>query len=186
MDRCQDWQFRCASGHCVFRTWQCDGAPDCVDGSDELDCENVTRADGFPVASASPPTPNFPRGDCNEWMFKCGSEQCIPFWWKCDNVADCSDSSDEDGCGPDHETVLVPNSNSSSSAVEPAVLGCPAAKFQCHNGVCVWGSWVCDGDNDCPGRRSWVLIILISIAEPPSFWRLRLLVPVPVPVLTKI
>ena len=30
---------------------------DCVDGSDELDCENVTRADGFPVASASPPTP---------------------------------------------------------------------------------------------------------------------------------
>jgi hypothetical protein len=86
-------------------------------------------------------------------MFKCGSEQCIPFWWKCDNVADCSDASDEAGCGPDHETIFLPNGNGSSAAVEPAVLGCPPAKFQCHNGVCVWGSWVCDGDNDCSGER---------------------------------
>ena len=31
-------------------------------------------------------------------MFKCKSKQCIPFWWKCDGVADCSDSSDEIGC----------------------------------------------------------------------------------------
>jgi hypothetical protein len=152
-ERCQDWQFRCASGHCIFSTWQCDGSPDCVDGSDELDCANVTSgaAVNIPGGPSSPPTPNFPRGECNEWMFKCGSEQCIPFWWKCDNVADCSDGSDEEDCGPDHETVVVPAGNTSSS-VEPAVLGCPAAKFQCHSGVCVWGSWVCDGDNDCSGN----------------------------------
>jgi len=138
---CQDWQFRCSNGHCIFKTWQCDGDTDCVDQSDEENCDSESGRNTTDLL----PQPNFPRGDCNEWMFKCKSEQCVPYWWKCDGVEDCSDGSDEDGCGKDHEVVNSTN----PEPVAPPVIGCPANKFQCHNGDCIWAAWVCDKENDC-------------------------------------
>lgn len=139
---CQSWQFRCDNGHCIFKTWQCDGDTDCVDQSDE---ENCDVEEGDRNNTDLLPQPNFPRGDCNEWMFKCVSEQCVPYWWKCDGVEDCSDGSDEDGCGAGHEVENTTN----PEPVAPPVLGCPANKFQCHNGDCIWAAWVCDKENDC-------------------------------------
>jgi len=138
---CQDWQFRCDNGHCIFKTWKCDGDTDCVDQSDEKDCDAESGRNSTDLL----PQPNFPRGECNEWMFKCKSEQCVPYWWKCDGVEDCSDGSDEDGCGKDHEVANTTN----PEPVSPPVLGCPANKFQCHNGDCIWAAWVCDQENDC-------------------------------------
>jgi len=138
---CQDWQFRCHNGHCIFKTWQCDGDTDCVDQSDEENCDVESGRNSTDLL----PQPNFPRGDCNEWMFKCKSEQCVPYWWKCDGVEDCSDGSDEDGCGKNHEVV----NNTNPEPVSPPVLGCPSSKFQCHNGDCIWAAWICDQENDC-------------------------------------
>ena len=44
----------------------------------------------------------FAGSECNEWMFRCNNEQCIPYWWKCDGSPDCSDKSDELECGQTH------------------------------------------------------------------------------------
>ena len=121
MRNCQDWQFACDNGHCIFQTWRCDGDPDCADSSDEKDCDVIAKN-----STDSLPQPHFPRGECNEWMFKCSNEQCIPFWWKCDGVRDCSDGTDELQCGSN--TRL---DNTTRRPERPEVVGCPTNKFQC-------------------------------------------------------
>jgi len=160
---CQAWQFHCDNNHCIYATWRCDGQPDCTDGSDEKDCPAVPEGGADDSGQQLPPTPivpNFPRGDCNEWMFKCESEQCIPYWWKCDGVEDCVGGTDEKGCQYDDNTSgnggangsngpggggnKSSGNNSSSGDTRPGVCG-----FQCYDGTCVHTAWVCDGGQDC-------------------------------------
>ena len=57
--QCQDWQFGCADGQCIFQTWKCDGDNDCADGSDEANCTEV--ADGG-LEKPVFPIPTFPKG----------------------------------------------------------------------------------------------------------------------------
>ena len=141
--KCSDWQFTCNNGNCIYSTWKCDGDIDCPDQSDEVDCDNSTQ----PLPPPRP-QPEFPRGQCNEWMFKCESEQCVPYWWKCDGVPDCDDSSDEFGCG---NGTVGPATDDPFAIIDPPVAGCPENKFQCHDGDCIWSNWVCDKAPDCAG-----------------------------------
>ena len=38
---CGPYGFECDSGQCIFFNLECDGNPDCIDGSDETRCKYI-------------------------------------------------------------------------------------------------------------------------------------------------
>ncbi|KAG0721758.1 Sortilin-related receptor [Chionoecetes opilio] len=83
-------------------------------------------------------------------MFKCDNGHCIPFWWRCDELDDCGDASDEDGCS-DHG--FHGNNTTQKPETTTVARTCQQDQFQCKTGTCIWESWVCDKYYDCPGRE---------------------------------
>ena len=61
---------------CIPVAQVCDGEHDCIDESDEQNCENRCTGD----------------------MFKCMNGKCIENTWACDGMDDCGDASDERSC----------------------------------------------------------------------------------------
>ncbi len=71
-------------------------------------------------------------GGCPDGSSPClHDDACIPVERLCDDTSDCSDSSDELGCGFD----------------------CLSIEFPCDDGSCIPRSWSCDGSLDCPNAE---------------------------------
>ncbi|KAF5915220.1 hypothetical protein HPG69_011683 [Diceros bicornis minor] len=76
-------------------------------------------------------------------QFRCGNGKCIPEAWKCNNMDECGDSSDEEICG--REANPPPSASS-----QP----CAYNQFQCLSRftkvyTCLPESLKCDGNIDC-------------------------------------
>nr|XP_042908894.1 MAM and LDL-receptor class A domain-containing protein 2 [Parasteatoda tepidariorum] len=139
---CKEDEFRCKSGfQCIPESYVCDCAPECEDGSDELDCDSTCASTLSPkeistVAwTTEDPHPSvLPRKDCPHGQRQCDSDQrCIPALLVCDGVRDCSDGSDE-------------------------LYGCEYAKlcgenfYFCHDRTfppCIEREQLCNGVDDC-------------------------------------
>ncbi|SPP86795.1 putative vitellogenin receptor isoform X2 [Drosophila guanche] len=115
-----DCEFRChSSGECLTLAHRCNGRQDCVDRSDELDCDEGHKPR--------------PKVMCTNRQFAChNAEDCVEKNKRCDGHKDCPDNSDELHCSQFDKTK-----------------SCHAHQLACDNGKCVDQSLMCDGKNDC-------------------------------------
>ncbi|XP_057669254.1 sortilin-related receptor-like [Diorhabda carinulata] len=137
---CTDAQMACGppNNRCIYKTWICDGDTDCTDGRDEKNCSFSTME-----VPKLPEEFESKNGTCHDpWMFRCRTQRCIPFWWKCDGADDCEDGSDELGCNTPVYPPMEPTSQ------RPNTI-CENNQFQCEQGDCITASFVCDGMDDC-------------------------------------
>ena len=76
---CSDDEWECNYGsHCIPKMWLCDKLHDCLDNSDELNCNSLKP--------------------CHQSQVSCASGECLSKELWCNSKFDCKDHSDESQC----------------------------------------------------------------------------------------
>ena len=138
---CRNDQFQCNNSnptHCIPKEWQCDGTPDCKDGSDENHCDGYTTKTGKECKEDS-------EFHCN--VSTNGKNFCIPLSWVCDGDNDCGGDNKNEYQGNDEDPEVCEEliQNMEGSFGPP----CMEDDFRCLNGRCISKHYYCDHDDDC-------------------------------------
>ncbi|XP_053952208.1 basement membrane-specific heparan sulfate proteoglycan core protein isoform X5 [Anastrepha ludens] len=149
---CAEYEFKCDE-RCLPREYLCNGAEECLDGSDEANCPTVVAK------------------ECSPNEYRCRAGNCIDSARRCDRVRDCPDGDDEDascliGCREDEYLCKDGQRCISSTKVCDRVTDCIGGddedqcegsgesecrynEFQCDNGQCIPMRELCDNIYDC-------------------------------------
>uniref|UniRef100_A0A4W6E5T0 Low density lipoprotein receptor-related protein 2b n=1 Tax=Lates calcarifer TaxID=8187 RepID=A0A4W6E5T0_LATCA len=134
----------CQEGQCIPGKYRCDHVRDCVDNSDENNCNypsctektcangacynNSQHCNGLQDCRDGSDEFNCTTQHCPIHQYQCANGYCIPHSFVCDHWDDCGDNSDEQDC---------------------AYPSCSGSEFTCSSGRCIPQKWVCDKFNDC-------------------------------------
>ncbi|XP_052762572.1 uncharacterized protein LOC128205159 isoform X2 [Mya arenaria] len=141
---CAPDQFECERvSKCVHNSYVCNGANDCGDWSDEMDCV------------------------CNQYQFRCDMGMCIKSFQRCDGTPNCPDNSDEHDCdGCTHGQLMCPSgkcimaewlcdgrAECEDAWDESNCDTCGRNQFMCkdEHRTCIPLRQKCDGHVDCSG-----------------------------------
>ncbi|CAI5789335.1 SCO-spondin [Podarcis lilfordi] len=157
---CGRYEFHCHSGECQPRGWVCDNEADCLDASDELQCNRTCGLDQFPCAHGAEcihysrlcdGAPHC-QDQSDESVDTCGSTQippcpgfficdnrmCINLSRVCDGSPDCPQGEDEMAC---ESHVVRPGERNQTAG--------PCTEYSCGDGACIAFKQVCNGLADC-------------------------------------
>ena len=143
-DSCLKSQFSCSDRSCILSHYICDGNEDCLDGSDEENCDEVCEffhQDERQSAGANNCYQDcFPKNcTCSALYYQCQrSGGCIPASTLCNGNFDCADGEDEMDCYQ-------------SEIKRGLTQVIPDDMFTCQNGARIAQARVNDLIPDCPG-----------------------------------
>ncbi|XP_063425937.1 sortilin-related receptor-like isoform X2 [Mytilus trossulus] len=138
ISHCGREEFRCDNDKCYPDSWRCDGIMDCYDNTDEQKCQGTRRKTVATTPTTTTTTTTSAPKLCAKGDFMCADgERCCPNTWRCDDIIDCNDGSDEHHC---RVTTKAPVKR----------IQCARGMVPCDHGKkCVYTAWKCDRIVDC-------------------------------------
>ncbi|XP_046973357.1 prolow-density lipoprotein receptor-related protein 1 [Vanessa cardui] len=122
---CEDHEFQCDNRECIRKEFRCDSRVDCLDGSDEWNCETIQTTPATTTTTTTASAGG--EAECVAPAMRCDNgSRCVPLLQLCDGARDCADGADEaDRCGEPMCAVTACSHGCHATPRGPA-CSCPA------------------------------------------------------------